>query len=76
MVGCIGGVGAFLGVTGINVATRLDEGVAWSFRYLFESDILVLWVRFLLLLSRSFPIPSHCTRIAETDELSRLYHLL
>lgn len=48
LVGTIGGVGAFLFVTGLQVSARLEEGSGFSLelaRHFFEIEILPLWVR-------------------------------
>lgn len=48
LVGTIGGVGAFLFVTGLQVSARLEDADAFSLelaRRFFESDVLPLWVR-------------------------------
>ena len=57
LVGCIGGVGAFLFITGLEISARIDESTGISsgiIRHLFDNDILPLWVRssFLRLSSR------------------------
>ena len=47
LTGCIGGVGIFLFVTGIEVSARLDgnlEFTAEVFRKLFAADTVVLWI--------------------------------
>ena len=47
LTGCIGGVGIFLFITGIEVSARLDGNLAFTtivFRKLFASDTVVLWV--------------------------------
>ncbi|GAA5956958.1 hypothetical protein JCM10213_009307, partial [Rhodosporidiobolus nylandii] len=46
LVGTIGGVGAFLVVTGFQVSARLEEGGGFSMdllRHFFDTDILPLW---------------------------------
>jgi len=48
LVGTIGGVGAFLFVTGLQVSARLEEGSGFSLelvRHFFDLEILPLWVR-------------------------------
>ena len=48
LVGCIGGVGAFLFVTGLEISARIDESTGISsgiIRHLFDNEILPLWVR-------------------------------
>jgi sulfate permease, SulP family len=52
LMGCIGGVGIFLFVTGIEVSARLDGNLEASFSVLerlFERDTVVLWIPPLIL---------------------------
>lgn len=57
LVGCIGGVGAFLFITGLEISARIDESTGINsgiIRHLFDNEILPLWVRsssFLFILS-------------------------
>lgn len=47
LVGCIGGVGAFLFVTGLQVSARIEEDAGLSLEMLhrfFEAEIWPLWV--------------------------------
>lgn len=47
LVGCIGGVGAFLFVTGMQVSARLEEGTNFSLDLLklyFSASVVPLWV--------------------------------
>ena len=47
LIGCIGGVGFFLFVTGIEVSARLDGNLEYNMETLhklFESDTVALWI--------------------------------
>lgn len=47
LIGCIGGVGFFLFVTGIEVSARLDGNLEYNLatlKKLFEADTVVLWI--------------------------------
>lgn len=49
LVGCIGGVGAFLVITGVEVCAGLENEtleLSWTvIRRFFETQLLILWVR-------------------------------
>lgn len=66
LVGCIGGVGWFLFVTGIEVSARLDNNLAYSLvtiKALFQLDTLPLWLTplalavFLMIIQRKWSHP-------------------
>lgn len=47
LVGCIGGVGFFLFITGMEISARIDEETGIDsgiIRHLFDNEILPLWV--------------------------------
>ena len=52
LIGCIGGVGYFLLITGVEVSARLDRNLSYNFdtlRQLFQLDTIFLWTVPLLL---------------------------